>query len=72
MFDPGAMGTLIIGLESIRRQDAADARGVLPISRLSRRSRPVRHGIATILRRAASLVDPVPVPAADRRIASRT
>jgi hypothetical protein len=63
MFDPGAMGTLVIGLDNIRSQEAADARGLVRVPRPSRRRRPIRLVIAAILRRGADLFEPVRAPA---------
>jgi hypothetical protein len=62
MFDPAVIGTLTIGLDAIRRDEAADSRVVREAG--PRRSRrPIRHHVATILRRTAEAFEPSPVPA---------
>ena len=63
MFDPAAIGTLIIGLDAIRRDEQEDARGVARQARRRQRRRPFRHGIAAFLRRTAEVFEPSPVPA---------
>jgi hypothetical protein len=63
MFDPAALGTLTIGLDAIRRDDEAYARGVARDPHPRRSRRPIRHGIAAILRRTAELFEPSPMPA---------
>jgi len=60
MIDPGALGTLTIGLRHIQRQEATEARGGSSARRPRRLRRPIRHGIARILRRTAELVEPIP------------
>lgn len=63
MLDPAALGTLNIGLDAIRRDEEASAGGVARQARPHRTRRPVRHGIAAILRRTAEVFEPSPVPA---------
>ncbi len=59
MFDPAAMGTLLIGLDL----DGADGRPGRPGRSVAarRRDRSVRVALARGLRRAASALEPRPV-----------
>ena len=56
MFDPGAMGTLLIGLNAERAETANDRRRRLEAVRRERRP-GLRVTIAGTLRRAAALLD---------------
>jgi hypothetical protein len=62
--DPAALGTTIIGLTSVRREDVdiepAIARQERPRRRLSL---AVRQRLANALRRTAERIEPSPVPA---------
>jgi len=64
MFDPAAIGTLTIGLDAIRRDERAYARGLARETRPPRSGRPIRHRFAAILRRTAEVFEPSPAPAA--------
>ncbi len=59
MFDPAAMGTLLIGLDL----DGAETRTGRPGRSVAarRRERPIRVALARGLRRAASALEPRPV-----------
>jgi hypothetical protein len=69
MFDPGAMGTLMIGLESIRREHERHNEGQItacprrattpPALRVQR----VRRRFASTLRRLAERLEPTPARA---------
>jgi hypothetical protein len=63
MFDPAAIGTLTIGLDAIRHDEEAYARGVARETRARRNRRPIRRSIAAILRRTAEAFEPSPAPA---------
>jgi hypothetical protein len=63
VIDPAALGTLTVGLDAIRRDDAAYARGVPREARRRPSRRRIRHGVAAILRRTAEVFEPSPVPA---------
>ena len=59
MFDPAALGTLIIGLEAVRAE-THDARP-RPTPAAPRRALSIRWGLARGLRRAAAMLEPRPV-----------
>jgi hypothetical protein len=62
MFDTGAIGTLIIGLEANRHEEerwAADARPV----RTQARRLPTRQRLAAALRGVAARIEPAAQPA---------
>jgi hypothetical protein len=61
MFDPAALGTLIIGLDAVRRDDDRPPRA--PRQRRPARLDAVRLRLATSLRRIARTIDPSPAPA---------
>ena len=63
MFDPAALGTALIGLERIRREEEAYARGIPVPARPSRLRRPLRHRFGATLRWTADRIDPRPMPA---------
>ena len=65
MLDPGAMGTLLIGLEAINNETSA-ARAHRP-GKAPRRSRSIRAALASGLRRAADDLQPQPVVSAVAR-----
>ena len=56
MFDPGAMGTLLIGLNEV--QDETDAKRVRRSVAAPRRDRSIRAATARGLRRGADLLQP--------------
>jgi hypothetical protein len=60
MFDPGAMGTLIIGLDDVRRRTEAEARYPIsePLPAGARPTRSMRAGLAHRLRAAADWLQP--------------
>ncbi len=61
--DPAALGTTIIGLESIHREGADYERGLPRPEPPRRRPRRVRRRLANLLRRVAERIEPYPVPA---------
>ena len=60
MFDPGAMGTLVLGLDNVRRRTEAEARYPVmePPYRAARLTDDVRARIADGLRAAADRLQP--------------
>lgn len=60
MFDPAALGTLVIGLDNVRRRTEAEARYpvIEPPYRAARRTNGVRARIADGLRAAADRLQP--------------
>ena len=59
MFDHGAMGTLLIGLNAV--QNDTDAKRARRSSAASHRVRSIRAALAHGLRRGADLLQPQPV-----------
>ena len=59
MFDHGAMGTLLIGLDAIQNETTTK-RGPHPVVP-PRRKRSIRAAVARGLRRGADLLQPQPV-----------
>ncbi len=59
MLDPGAMGTLLIGLDAINNETSG-GRARRP-GKAPRRRRSVRAALASGLRRAADALQPQPV-----------
>ncbi len=59
MFDHGAMGTLLIGLDATE-SDTSTRRVRRPVE-APRRERSIRAALARGLRRAADLLQPLPV-----------
>ena len=57
MFDPGAMGTLLIGLNAERAETTNDRRRVRAAAVRHERRPGLRVAIANALRRAAALLD---------------
>lgn len=57
MFDPGAMGTLIIGLNAERAETANDRRRRLEVAVRRERRAGLRIAVANVLRRTAALLD---------------
>lgn len=57
MFDPAAMGTLIIGLNA-NKADADLDRRRRPAPRARRAHRGIRVGLANVLRQAAAALEP--------------
>ena len=66
MLDPGAMGTLLIGQKSARREQEDYSSGVPLPERPRRRNSAIREGFAVALRRAAEILEPTPAPAHER------
>ena len=62
MIDPGALGTLLIGLDHVR--DAHDAPGRPPAARpvRTRRDRRLARGLAASLRWLANVIEPAQRP----------
>ena len=65
--DPAALGTAIIGLETIRVEQA---RNDGPTPRHAQRRQSVRNLLAAALRRTANVLDPVRPAVADGRATS--
>ena len=63
MFDPGAIGTLIIGLNT-DRAEAQDERRRRRTAVARRDHRGVRSALAHALRQAAAMLEPAGVPEA--------
>jgi hypothetical protein len=69
MFDPGAMGTLMIGLESIRRENERYDQGQIPARPRRATTQPelrvqrVRRRFASMVRRLAERLEPTPARA---------
>jgi hypothetical protein len=64
MIDPGAMGSLIIGLDDVRRREASTAHRTARPARRTRRLAEARRTFAAVLRRTATWIEPAPSPAA--------
>jgi hypothetical protein len=62
MFDPAAIGTAIIGLERVRREEEQYARGVALPPRQQRDQRPVGRAFDAALRRTAHPIQPTSMP----------
>ncbi len=63
MLDPAAIATAIIGLQSLARRDEPSTREEAPTTeRTRKRQGTVRHGLATMLRRTAEVIERRPVP----------
>ena len=67
--DPAAVGTTIIGLDKVRRDQARDDAGYgdqepLPGARHRSASAHARERVALFLRRTADHLAPIPAPAA--------
>jgi hypothetical protein len=60
MLDPGALGTLIIGLRSIDAEHELDARRPDPERPPGRPRRHLRAAVATSLRTLADRLEPAP------------
>jgi len=60
MFDPGVMGTLLVGLDNVRRRTEADASYPTsePLAARAQPTRSVRAGLARRLRVAADRLQP--------------
>ncbi len=61
--DPAALGTALIGLETIRRQGDRGSKADPRPDRSRRPHRRTREVVAAILRRTAELIEPTPLPA---------
>jgi len=61
--DPAALGTTIIGLDSIRQDEARYERAQALEHRRSRRTLRLRRQLAATLRWTARRIDPMPAPA---------
>ncbi len=61
--DPATLGTLIIGLDYIRRNDALDERNVARRERWRAPLSLARQRLADALRRTADRIAPAPSPA---------
>ena len=61
MIDPAALGTLIIGLEAIRHEEARWAADARPTRTQARRS-PARQRLAAALRGIAARIEPAVLP----------
>jgi hypothetical protein len=68
MFDPGAMGTLLIGLNAIRAEEQDDRRRRL-VAAARRDHRGIRLALANALRQAAALLEPASVREASNQAA---
>ena len=63
--DPAALGTAMIGLGSVRVDEARYQRAEAPDPRPSTRVRPTRRlrlALADVLRRTARRIEPAPAP----------
>jgi hypothetical protein len=59
MFDPGALGTLLIGLEAVQRAHEGEPAPVVRLSPATRRPspRPLRYSVAGTLRSWADALE---------------
>jgi hypothetical protein len=61
--DPAAIGTTLIGLDTIRDEEDRYRRGIPPPHRARPRTRGTRRHLADVLRRVATRIEPRPAPA---------